>query len=87
MGVPTEKELQQALTTAATMREQNNDHDFIAKSLLNLNHRVELLEKVKHYAKLYLRSGQGSQEHTLLLRAIDKAERAALNSTDGLDKF
>jgi len=89
MGVPTSQELEQALTTAAIMREQGNDPDFIAKSLLNLNYQHHLLEKVLQLSKLYLHSGQGSHEHSLLLKAIEEAEQAATPTTDhddfGLD--
>jgi len=89
MGVPTPQELEQALTTAATMREQDNDPDFIAKSLLNLNYQHHLLEGVLQLSKLYLHSGQGGYEHTQLLKAIEETEQGAAPTTDrddfGLD--
>jgi len=89
MGVPTPQELAQALASAAIMREQDNDPDFIAKSLLHLNYRHHLLEKVFQLSKLYLYSGQGGHEHSLLLKAIEDAEKSTRDSTDhdsfGLD--
>ncbi len=85
MGVPTQQELDSALEIAANMREAGNDPEHLAKCLLNLSYRMSLMDKVLHYAKLYLHSGHGSHEHTLLLRAIEKAESAALVTTDKTD--
>ncbi len=41
MSKPTEDELQAALTEAARLREEGEDHYFLAKSLLNLNYRLQ----------------------------------------------
>ncbi len=76
MSRPSEQELNQALARAANMREHDNDKDFLAKSLLNLNYRNQLLEEVLSKAKLYLHSGESPHEHTLLVKAIEKAEKA-----------
>ncbi len=84
MGKPTEQELQHALETAVKMREQGLDPDFIAKSLLNLNYRFDLMMKVLAQTKLYLHSGESPQEHSRLVRAIEKAE-AANQSDDASD--
>ena len=82
MGVPTEEELQTALQEAARMREQGEDPQHIAKVLLNHNYRIKQLEKVMHAAELYFRSGNASQEHTNLVRAIEAAKYAGSNSAD-----
>jgi len=82
MGVPTTEELQTALTEAARMREQGEDPHHIAKALLNHNHRIDLYEKAIHAAELYLRSGNASQEHTKLIRAIEAAKYSGSNTTD-----
>ena len=82
MGVPTTEELQTALNEAARMREHGEDPHHIAKALLNHNHRIELFEKAIHAAELYLRSGNASQEHTKLVRAIETAKHASSNTTD-----
>jgi len=74
MGKPTTEELQQALEQAVQMREHDDDPHFIAKSLLNLQYRIGFLEKVMRAAELYLR-GEGGHEHTVLLRAIEKAKQ------------
>ena len=76
MSRPTEEELTLALEEAAKMRESGNDDYFIAKSLLNMNYRLEALEDVLSKVKHYLHSGHGSREHTLLVKAIEKAEKA-----------
>ena len=83
MGKPTADELQQALDEAVRMRENDEDPQFIAKSLLNLQYRMGFLEKVMHAAELYLR-GEGGREHTLLLRAIEKAKQEDAH-TEGRD--
>lgn len=84
MGKPTEQELQHALETAAKMRESGQDPDFLAKSLLNLNYRFELVMKVLTQTKRYLHSGESPQEHAHLVRVIEKAE-AANDSDDSPD--
>ena len=75
MGVPTAEELETALQTAKDMRETGFDPHCVAKVLLNLHYRHGLLEQVLHAAESYLR-GQGTREHSVLLRAIDKAREA-----------
>ena len=76
MGVPTEQELERALSTAKTMRESGEDKDFLAKTLLNHHYRLNLLHHVMEAAGLYLHSGNGSKEHARLLKAIEKAKAA-----------
>lgn len=75
MGKPTEEELNHALEKAADMREHGQDPDFIAKSLLNLNYRFGVWQKVIDATKRYLHSGQGSTEHARLVSAMREAER------------
>lgn len=82
MGKPTEAELGQALAEAARLRESGEDEHFLGKALLNHNYRLGLLEEVLSKAKLYLHSGHGSREHAVLLRVIDKAEKAAREAGD-----
>ena len=75
MGKPTSDELKQALTKAADMREHGEDPDFLAKSLLNLNYRFSVWQKVIEATKRYLHSGHGSTEHARLVSAMREAER------------
>ena len=71
---PTKVELQTALAQAQCMRDQNEDPEFVAKSLLSLNERMRVMEEVLRKTRLYLRSGQGAREHTSLKIAVNKAE-------------
>jgi hypothetical protein len=82
MGVPTKEELETALNEAARMREQGEDPCHLGKVLLNHNYRIEMLEKVLQAAELYLHSGQGSHEHSQLLRAIEAAKNAGSDSNN-----
>lgn len=75
MGKPTEEQLNQALKKAAEMREHGEDPDFIAKSLLNLNYRFGVWQKVVEATKRYLHAGQASTEHARLVSALREAER------------
>jgi len=86
MGVPTEQELEQALSEAARLREHGEDHHHLAKVLLNHNYRIKQLEKVLHAAEVYLHSGHGGHEHGLLLRAIETAKQTSTDS-DSHDKL
>lgn len=76
MSKPTEDELKQALNKAIEMREQGQDPDFLAKALLNHHYRNRYLEEVMRAAEHYLHSGLAEREHTVLLRALDKARRS-----------
>lgn len=82
MGKPTATELQQALAKAAAMRESGKDPDFIAKSLLNLNYRLQRLEQVMTAAQRYLHAGQSVIDHRTLVLAIQAAEKASAGRDD-----
>ena len=73
MGKPTEEEFAAALKEAQRMREQGEDPHHVAKALLNLNYQSSFLGGVLQAAENYLNSGMAEREHTLLLRAIEKA--------------
>jgi len=85
MGKPSDSELKQALEKAAQMREQSADPDFIAKSLLNLNYRFEIWQRVIAATKLYLHSGEGATEHSRLIRALAEAEKLEVKTDDDSD--
>lgn len=76
MSRPTEEELSIAIQHAQRLREQGEDEFHLAKTVLNLNYRIRALEQVLERSKRYLHSGQGSHEHSLLLKAIEAAEKA-----------
>lgn len=75
MGKPTQEELKQALAKAGEMREHGEDPDFLAKSLLNMNYRFSVWQKVIEATKRYLHSGHGSTEHARLVSSMREAER------------
>lgn len=75
MPKPTDEELEQALQTAAQMRENDNDPDYLAKCLLSHNFRMKHLEKVLTMADRYFNMGMSETERTQLIRAIDKTRR------------
>lgn len=82
MGVPTKEELDTAIEEVIRMRESGEDPHHIAKVLLHHHWVIEQLEKVVKAADLYLHSGHGSREHTMLVKAIEKAKNANRESTD-----
>ena len=86
MGKPTDAELKHALDKAADMREHGDDPDFLAKSLLNLNYRFGVWQKVIDATKRYLHSGQGSTEHARLVSALREAERIEAESAHENEK-
>jgi len=75
MTKPTKEELEVALAKAAEMKEHGEDTDFLAKSLLNTNYRLDYMEKVFHAAEKYVLFGQDETNHALLVRAIEHARR------------
>ncbi len=70
MGKPSDEELRTALDEAARMRESGEDPHFVAKALLNQNHRIKFLERVLNATERYIRSGQAVSEHQHLVEAI-----------------
>lgn len=82
MGKPSESELQQAIRAAVLMRESGNDPDFVAKSLLNLNYRVQKLERVMTAARRYLHAGQSVSDHRQLMQLIQAAEKAGAETEE-----
>ena len=82
MGVPSNEELSIALNEVARMREAGDDPHYIAKVLLHHHWLIEQLEKVVKAADLYLHSGHGSREHSMLVKAIENARNASRVSTD-----
>ncbi|MGH8493639.1 MAG: hypothetical protein ACRERR_11135 [Moraxellaceae bacterium] len=76
MGKPTEAELQQAITAAVKMRESGQDPDHVAKCLLNLNYRLQKLDRLLITTRRYLHAGQSVTDHRLLLKVLEEAEKA-----------
>ncbi len=75
---PTNQELERALQSAQRMRDQGDDPEFLAKTLLYLERRDELLEQILQRLELYLSFGQPEDEHARLVRLVEEARRQAL---------
>ncbi len=73
---PSSDEMQQAMEMAKLMRETDGDPHFLSKSLIYMNHRIEMLEKVYEAASHYMRFGQAEHEHAQLLQALEAARVA-----------
>tara|TARA_R110001592_G_scaffold43362_2_gene140543 strand:- start:3741 stop:3989 length:249 start_codon:yes stop_codon:yes gene_type:complete len=74
------------LAKAAELREHGEDSGFIAKSLLNLNYRFTVWQKVIDATKRYLYSGHGSSEHARLVSAMREVERIESESECAKDR-
>lgn len=72
MGKPTEEELATALAKAGHMREQGEDPDHLAKSLLHSHYRMQLFEQLYEQVEHYVRSGQDQTQHSKLIRVLEK---------------
>ncbi|MDP2227961.1 MAG: hypothetical protein Q8J78_10865 [Moraxellaceae bacterium] len=82
MGKPTDTELGQAIQAAIVMRENGNDPDFVAKSLLSLNYRMQKMERLLTATKRFLHAGQSSTDHRALLQVLAAAEKANADDSD-----
>jgi len=78
---PTDEEYLVALRTAETLHVEARDPRFLGKSMLYLEQRRALLEKVLELADRFLRAGQDEHTHALLLKAIHAAKRAEEHAT------
>ena len=88
MSKPTEQELEAALEMAALMRDKKIDPSFIAKSLLSHHYRIKHLEEVLRAADRYINQGMSEQEHSHLIRAIEKAKDAdAFTASSERERF
>jgi hypothetical protein len=74
MSRPSREELAIALAEAGRMREQGEDPHYLAKSLLNHNYRLKMLEDLHAQIKYYLHAGQSGLEHSKLTAMLDKLD-------------
>ena len=65
--------LDACLNEAERRLQSGGDADHLAQALLYLAGKSRELENVRRAADVFLRSGQGAHEHTVLVRALDKA--------------
>ncbi|WP_428604452.1 hypothetical protein [Sedimenticola sp.] len=71
---PTEEELELALQTALQMRNEGEDPHHLAKALIYLHRRDEMLERVLDHLELFLRFGLPVEEHMKLVRLVEEAK-------------
>lgn len=76
MAKPTPEQIETAVIAAEKLRE-GKDEESVGHYLLYLHDRNKHLEDVYQHVYHYLHSGQAAREHSMLLRAIEKAEKAA----------
>lgn len=75
--MPTEEQHQHAIAKAWEMRNEDADNDFVAKTLLSHEHRIQKLQAVMDAAGHFLHSGLAGKEHHILEVAIAEAKKAA----------
>lgn len=78
---PTADEYDIALRTAEVLHVEARDPRHLGKTMLYLDQRRDVLEKVLGLADRFLLSGQEVQVHALLLKAIHAAKRAEEHAT------
>lgn len=77
-----------ALQTAERMRDQDDDPDFLAKTLLYLHQRDEMLERVLGHLELFLRFGLPVDEHMKLVRLVEEAKaQQRIDKGEEVDKL
>lgn len=74
MSKPTPEQLRLALTEAVRLRESGEDHHYLGKSLLNLNYRIDILEKVLEASDRYLHFGEDIHARAHLLKTLETAK-------------
>lgn len=75
-----DEELKIALEQAELLREQDNDEQFIGKTILNLNDLVKKLESVQRATERYFHSGTSEREKIQLETAIKQYRMAESRS-------
>jgi hypothetical protein len=83
---PSPEQIELALAAAKKLRE-TEDPDSVGHYLLHLHDRSQHLEDIYAHVNHYLHSGQAAREHSMLLRAIEKAEKAAHPHEDAAAVF
>jgi len=82
---PTDGELEMAIIAAEELWQSGRDEHHLAKTLLYLYQRFEVLEKVRIAAENYLRTPQEAPRQAELTRAIETANKLDQQETAGKD--
>ena len=86
MAKLTPEQIEKAIAAAEALR-VGEDPEFVGHYLLALHERSKHLENVYAHVHHYLHSGQAAREHSMLLRAIEKAEKEAHPHEDAAAVF
>jgi hypothetical protein len=70
------------LQEAEHLRLSCTDDKYVGHCLLSLQRRVQVLEHVLERTRHFLHAGYAGVEHAALVRAIEQAERQALEGGD-----
>ena len=87
MPKPTPEQLAIALQEAEHLRLSGTDDKYVGHSLLSLHLRVQVLENVLERTRHFLHAGYAGAEHAALVRAIEQAERQALEGGDDEERI
>ncbi len=71
---PTANQLSGALKRAQEMRAQGEDPDYLAQSVIYLQRRDAMLERILLHLERYLQFGHPEEEHSKLIRLVDEAK-------------
>jgi hypothetical protein len=82
----TSEQVRQAMAAAEQLRDGQDD-DGLGHYALYLHDRNKHLEEVYLHVRQYLRTGESPREHSMLVRAIEQAEKAAHPHEDGPSVF
>jgi len=72
---PSDNEISRLVSLAEEVAGQGKDTDGSARVLLHFRHQNRLLEHVRKAAELYLRSGHGEHEHSVLVKRLADINR------------
>lgn len=77
MTMPTPQQIETALAAAEQLRDSDQDDQSLGCSLLYLQRRNKVLERLLEAVEHYLNSGHGQHEHVRLIKAVDEARHQA----------
>jgi CBS domain-containing membrane protein len=70
-----DSEMSSAVRQAEQSASQGGNADVLARALLHLRDQNRLLENVRNAAELYLRTGNGEHEHSVLIKRLAELQR------------
>ena len=82
---PNKTQLETALAAAERLREADEDPEFVARALIYLAGRHELLDRVFRVAERFVKFGMDESEHRELVRAIEAVRHFDDTAEDRID--